>query len=113
MVNERRWKSYRSTSFDSWGEGMVGQDLLEEIRKFPHRKAVSHCGVQFGVSPFDFYFACPTCGQQMKLRGFSGVVEVQDVFDAVFAWLMEPGAMDLAKKQQEIFSREREEDASE
>jgi len=77
----------------------ITQDLLGAIRTFPAEREVEHCGVRFKTSPFAFYAECPRCGTRMKLRSFSGVGEIEDVFDAVFAWMNQPGAEEAAKRR--------------
>ncbi len=67
--------------------GGVSEALIEAIRSFPARRDVEHCGVHFEADPFDIYTNCPHCGARIKLRSFSGSTEIEDVFDAVFAWM--------------------------
>jgi hypothetical protein len=70
----------------------LNAELIEAIREFPVQREVEHCGSQFAVSPFDFYATCPHCGKQVKVRSFAAVTEMEDVFDAVFEWMTQPGA---------------------
>jgi hypothetical protein len=86
----------------------VPGELLEAILCFPVRREVEHCGQRFVVSPFDIYVTCPKCGSPLKTRSFSGVTEVEDVFDAVFEWMNQPGAADLARKRQEIIEKDKD-----
>lgn len=79
----------------------VPQELLDTIATFPVSREVTHCGAVFAVSPFDIYATCPTCQTRLKLRSFGAVPEIQDVFDAVFAWMNQPGAAEIARKRQE------------
>jgi hypothetical protein len=79
----------------------VSAELVEAIRSFPLERVVEHCGHKWTVSPFDFYAACPHCSERLKLRSFSGVSELEDVFDAVFEWMTRAGAAELAKRRQE------------
>ncbi len=79
---------------------MISGDLLEALRSFPLERKVEHCGTQFSVAPFDFYASCPECGTRFKLRSFSGVPEIEDVFDAVFEWMNQPEAQALASQRQ-------------
>ncbi len=76
-------------------------DLLEEIRSFPVKRQVEHCGQTFFVSPFDFYAECPQCRTRIKVRSFSGVIEIEDVFDAVFAWMNRAGAEAIVRRRQQ------------
>jgi transcription elongation factor Elf1 len=55
----------------------------------------------FFVSPFDIYATCPHCGQRLKVRSFSGTTEVEDVFDAVFEWMLHGDGAGLARRRQE------------
>lgn len=74
----------------------ISSDLIEALRSFPLQKHVEHCGSEFVVSPFEFYATCPRCGTKLKVRAFSALPELADVFDAVFEWLNQPGADALA-----------------
>lgn len=78
-------------------EPAVPQELLDRIASFPTRREVTHCGTTFTASPFDIYATCPTCGTRIKVRAFSGNAEVEDVFDAVFAWMNRPEARAIAE----------------
>ncbi len=44
------------------------------------------------MSPFAIYAACPSCGTRLKVRSFASAPELEDVFDAVFTWMNQPGA---------------------
>lgn len=65
---------------------------VDAVRAFPVVREVTHCGQTFTVSPFAFYGVCPACGTRMKVRSFAAVTELEDVFDAVFEWMNQPGA---------------------
>ena len=78
----------------------IPQNLIEAIRTFPLEREVEHCGKRWTVSPFDFYANCPGCGGQIKLRGFSAVDELEDIFDAVFEWMNQPMAQEVARRRQ-------------
>ena len=65
---------------------------------------VEHCGTQWSVSPFDIYTQCPQCGNRTKVRSFSGCVEIEDVFDAVFEWMNQPGAEALIRQRRETLN---------
>lgn len=80
----------------------IPADLLEVIESFPLHREVSHCGETFHVSPFDIYADCPRCGSRIKVRAFVGGVDVEDVFDSVFAWMNQPGAKELVQRRQQI-----------
>lgn len=77
--------------------------LTDAVAALPLAREVAHCGAAFAVSPFDLYATCPACGTRFKVRAFGAVSEIEDVFDAVFAWMNQPGAADLVqKRRQEI-----------
>jgi hypothetical protein len=79
----------------------VSSALIEAIRSLPSERIVDHCGTRWSVSPFDVYAKCPRCGANLKLRAFSGCVEIEDVFDAVFEWMNQPGVEDLIRQRRE------------
>jgi hypothetical protein len=83
--------------------------LIEGLRTFPVRREVEHCGQVFAVSPFEFYAACPQCGTRIKVRSCSGVLEIEDVFDAVFEWLRRPGAQELMRRRQQVMAEDEDE----
>jgi hypothetical protein len=83
-------------------------DLLETIRSLPVYRSIAHCGETFQLSPFDFYAHCPRCGIRFKVRSFSGCTEVEDVFDAVFAWMSQPGAETLVRRRQQVLQQDRD-----
>jgi hypothetical protein len=86
----------------------VPSSLIDAIRSFPQEREVEHCGSKFVVSPFDIYATCPRCGTRLKVRSFSAVAEIEDLFDAVFEWLLQPGAKELAKRRQQAIESDRE-----
>jgi hypothetical protein len=55
----------------------------------------------FSVSPFDVYATCPHCGPRVKVRSFTAAAEIEDVFDAVFTWMLQDNAAELARQRQE------------
>ena len=75
-------------------------EVIAKIRSFPVARTVKHCDSTFSVSPFDIYVDCPKCKLQIKLRSFSASCELEDVFDAVFTWLITPDAQNIFKKRQ-------------
>ena len=75
----------------------VSQELLDAIAAFPTRRRVEHCGAAFDVCPFAFYAECPACGVRVKVRSLTAAPELEDVFDAVFAWMNRPGAEAVAQ----------------
>jgi hypothetical protein len=87
----------------------VSEELLDAIRSLPLKREVEHCGQRFLLSPFDIYATCPKCNTQLKTRSFSGAAEIEDVFDAVFEWMNQPGAAELARKRQEVIGKDKDE----
>ncbi len=83
---------------------IIPEGLVETIRNFPTAREVEHCGRRFTVSPFDIYATCPQCGARIKVRSFSALPEIEDVFDAVFTWLNQPEAQKAAKRRQEALA---------
>jgi predicted nucleic acid-binding Zn-ribbon protein len=78
----------------------VSPALVEAIAAFPLDREVRHCGAVFRVSPFDIYATCPACGSRVKVRSFAATPEVEDVFDAVLAWMLQPEAEALVRRRQ-------------
>ena len=78
----------------------VSHDLIEAIASFPLAREVHHCGTTFRTSPFDIYATCPACGTRLKVRCLSAVTELEDVFDAVMAWMLQPEAEALIRQRQ-------------
>ncbi len=79
----------------------VPASLLEEIRTFPVKREIEHCSHTICVSPFDFYAECPQCHVRIKIRSFAGAPEMEDIFDAVFTWMNQPGAEEIARRRQQ------------
>ena len=76
------------------------RSLIDAIQQFPLAKTYVHCGSDQNASPFDVYGVCNRCGARIKLRAMTAVTEIEDVFDAVFEWMMKPGAMVLVQRRQ-------------
>ena len=77
----------------------IAHDLLEAIASFPVQRDVHHCGTTFTVSPFDIYATCPACKKRLKVRSFAAVTEIEDVFDAVMTWMLQPGASEAVQRR--------------
>ena len=84
----------------------VSHGLIEAIRAFPVERETEHCNQKFRVSPFDFYATCPHCGTRFKLRSFSGLTELEDVFDAVFEWMNHPRAYKFAEQRRGVIAED-------
>jgi hypothetical protein len=87
----------------------ISPELVEAIRSFPLERIIKHCGASVSASPFDFYVECPECGARIKVRSFSAVTEIEDVFDAVFEWMSNPAAQALAARRQEAIIADNDE----
>jgi hypothetical protein len=86
--------------------------LLEELRGMVPFREVDHCGRIFEASPFDIYAACPSCGVRIKLRGFAAITELEDVFDAVFAWMELNQADEIVKKRRQEIREDMDDEVS-
>ena len=75
--------------------------LLDAIAALPLRRDGSHRGPPSAATPRAFYRKPPACGKSVKVRAFAAVPEVEDVFDAVFAWMSQPGAAELVRRRQQ------------
>jgi hypothetical protein len=84
----------------------IPEGLLEAIRTFPPEREVEHCGTRLVVGPFDLYAQCPHCGVRLKVRAFSGVTEIEDIFDAVFEWMRDPKARAAAEQRRQGLAEE-------
>jgi hypothetical protein len=93
-------------SLDTRAELEVSQTLIEALRRFPTARVLEHCGTHFSISPFDFYAACPQCGVRIKARSCTGITELEDVFDAVFEWMLRPHAAELVRRRQEAIAQD-------
>ena len=89
-------------------EQYLSHDLIEAIQALPLSRDVLHCGQTFAVSPFDLYANCPQCRARIKVRAFSGLVEIEDVFDAVFAWMNRPGTESAVCERQKVIAEDSE-----
>ena|SRR5438552_2209674 len=82
--------------------------LLEAIRSYPLEREVEHCGMRMSVPPFDLYAECPQCGARIKVRSFSGIEEIEDVFDGIFEWMNRPVALEVVKRRLKALAEELE-----
>jgi hypothetical protein len=83
-----------STGFD------INSDLIDAIRGFPAHREIEHCGTRLLIDPFDFYADCPRCGTRIKVRSYSANPEIEDIFDAVFEWMNQDEAGEVAWRRQ-------------
>ena len=89
-------------------EYLPNANLIEAIQALPLSRDVLHCEQTFAVSPFDIYADCPHCKARIKVRSFSGLVEIEDVFDAVFAWMNRPGTESAVCERQKVIAEDSE-----
>lgn len=83
-------------------------DLVEHIEAFPLYRVITHCGETFQVSSFDIYADCPRCGKRIKVRSFGASTEIEDIFDAVFEWMNQPGAEQVVRRRQQILQQDQD-----
>jgi hypothetical protein len=84
----------------------IDGDLIDAIRAFPVRREVEHCGTRITVDSLDFYATCPHCGTRIKVRSFTATPEIEDVFDAVFEWMNQEGAREVAEHRRVALAAE-------
>lgn len=87
----------------------ITESLLEAIKGFPATRDFEHCGTGQKVSSFAIYARCNVCGTEVKTRSFSGVFELEDVFDAVFEWMTNPTNRSVAEERIQAIRIEKEE----
>ena len=85
-------------------DSILTHDLIEASESLPLHREVHHCGESFSVSPFAIYAECPVCRSRIKVRAFSAATEPEDVFDAVFTWMNQPGAQELVQQRQQAIA---------
>jgi hypothetical protein len=83
-----------------------GSDLIEAIRAFPPGREIEHCGARIAVGPFDFYATCPHCGSRIKVRSCAATPEIEEIFDAVFEWMNQEGAREVAEQRRVALAAE-------
>jgi hypothetical protein len=84
-------------------EPKIPSGLIDAILAKNPWRHVAHCGVTKRISTFDIYYECDVCGEEIKVRSMSGVEDIDDVFDAVFQWALDPDAAKvMAARQAEI-----------
>jgi len=82
----------------------VTPELLDAIATFPTQREVRHCGTTFAASPLDIYATCPVCGTRLKVRSFASAPELEDVFDAVLAWMLQPSAEAIVRQRMAVLA---------
>jgi hypothetical protein len=84
----------------------IGGGLIDAIRAFPVHREVEHCGARITVDSLGFYATCPHCGTRIKIRSFAATPEIEDVFDAVFEWMNQEGALEVAEHRRAALAAE-------
>jgi hypothetical protein len=84
----------------------IGGAFIDAIRTFPVRREVEHCGVRITVDSLEFYATCPRCGTRIKVRSFAATPEIEDIFDAVFEWMNQEGAQEVAEHRRVALAAE-------
>jgi hypothetical protein len=87
----------------------VPREMIDMIRDFPVARDVEHCGQKVSVSALDIYAECPRCGEQLKVRSYSAVPEIEDVFDAVLEWMQQRGAKQVVHRRQALLDADSDE----
>ena len=83
----------------------ISEAFVQALRTFPTQDAIEHCGASIIVSPFEFHATCGQCGSKIKVRSFSSGDEIEDLFDAFFEWLNQPGASEVAEQRQSVIEQ--------
>lgn len=79
--------------------------VIEEIENLPHYREYicKHCGHRQKIYSLTIQTKCGICGKPTKLRGFGSLgSEVEDVIDAVLAWLGTGDEFELAMKRKQV-----------
>ena len=82
--------------------------LIDKIKKLPHERifVCPKCGWHGAASILSIYTDCPQCSTRLKLRGYGAIGdEVEDVVDAVLAWMGSGTTMDAAMNRKEELDR--------
>lgn len=87
----------------------IPSDLIMGIKSFPSQREIQHCGKPFAVPAFDIYAVCPYCRSRIKVRSFSAVTEIEDVFDAVFEWMNRPEMVEVVRRRRQTIKEDSEE----
>ena len=106
MVNPSTRKGPHGMVTKASPDGTVNSKLLEVIRSFPAGREIEHCGARIAAGPFDYHLDCPRCGARIKVRSFSAIPEIEDVFDTVFEWMNQNEARDVADRRQTALAAE-------
>jgi hypothetical protein len=69
---------------------MSYSNVIDDIVELPHTRAwmCDACGSENKAYVLDVYAACGKCERKAKMRGYAAIGgEVEDVVDAVLAWM--------------------------
>jgi DNA-directed RNA polymerase subunit RPC12/RpoP len=90
---------------------MSFSNLISMISKLSHERTFvcPKCGRHGVVGILSMYVDCPQCSTRLKLRGYGAIGDdVEDVVDAVLAWMGSGATMDAAMKRKEELDRSRD-----
>jgi hypothetical protein len=79
----------------------VSWDLVEYLRRFPTERSVQRCDTD--RSRARILFELSEVRRNDQLRPFGGT-EIEDLFDAVFEWMNQPGAESIVRRRREAIA---------
>jgi ribosomal protein S27E len=91
------------------GLTMSYSELIEDIQNLPrYREVTCHeCSHQQKVHTLVIQLQCNNCGTTLKLRGYAAIgSEIEDVVDAVLAWLGLGDDFDRAMERKRVLDEE-------
>lgn len=83
--------------------------IIEEIQKLPryYEYTCSKCGHTQKVYALLIHGKCEQCGTEYKFRGVGSIgTEIEDVIDAVLAWLGKGSELEDALKRKQVIDSE-------
>lgn len=87
------------------GEVMPHTDVLEDIESLPHYReyVCPRCGHDNEEYVLIIQANCEKCDLRVKLRGFASIgTEIEDVIDAVLAWIGQDDEFELAMVRKQV-----------
>ena len=80
-------------------------DVIERIEDLPHYRdfTCSHCGHRQRTYTLLIQVQCEKCNTRLKIRGHASIgAEIEDVIDAVLAWLGEGEEFEMAMQRKQV-----------
>lgn len=77
-------------------------NVIEEIENLPHYRefTCNHCGYKQKAYILTIQVNCENCHTRMKVRGYASIgSEIEDVVDAVLAWIGQNKEYELAMER--------------